>query len=323
MSFSIVIPSRWDRAVLTHIFWSLAQQTKQPDALFLVVPAHANTPSFQEYIRSVQSSFSCPVTLLTTSPEYSSSASFARNYGIQHVQTPYVYLLDDDNICDPSFLEQSLQEYETYVWKYQTPVLYAPTVYYRTKERIQSRWIKAFHYLLWWPEPVYTRWWKPTLISFFRFLFPVPSFFQQFPDYTRAIAIGGNSLYSQTRIFQDYLFDEAMPFVYEDIDFSFRVTQGHIPLLISHSVGIYHQERDKTLVEQSFLGSAAVAYEKAKNRILFVRKNGTWYQKVLFFVFWFPVTSVRMSFFILLHTGPDRWKILHSYFMWICAGINK
>ncbi len=42
------------------------------------------------------------------------NASIARNTGIEHVTTPYVYLIDDDNTFSETFFSQSLAEYEYY-----------------------------------------------------------------------------------------------------------------------------------------------------------------------------------------------------------------
>jgi hypothetical protein len=64
-----------------------------------------------------------------------------------------------------------------------------------------------------------------------------------------------------------------MSFVYEDIDCLYRMTKNNIPLIVSKKVQILHMERDKTKLEKSFLATPQSSYQKAKNRILFVKKN--------------------------------------------------
>jgi len=66
-----------------------------------------------------------------------------------------------------------------------------------------------------------------------------------------------------------------MSFVYEDIDCLYRMTNSGVPLIVSKKVTINHMERDKTTLEKSFLATPESAYQKSKNRIVFVKKNAS------------------------------------------------
>ena len=67
--------------------------------------------------------------------------------------------------------------------------------------------------------------------------------------------IGGNSLFMSTILAKQNLFDENIPFVYEDLDMVYSVTSKGIPLIVSKTNKISHMERDKTKLELSFLAT--------------------------------------------------------------------
>ena len=77
----------------------------------------------------------------------------------------------------------------------------------------------------------------------------------------------GNSLLAPARMFKKILFDEKIDFVYEDLDFTYRITKANIPLIVLRDLKIYHMERDKTLLEMARVGHTLQAYKKAKHRI--------------------------------------------------------
>ena len=85
----------------------------------------------------------------------------------------------------------------------------------------------------------------------------------------------GNSLLAPARIFKKIQFDEKIDFVYEDLDFTYRIHKAHIPLIVLRDLKIYHMERDKTKLEQAWVGNPMQAYKKSKHRMLFVRKFAT------------------------------------------------
>lgn len=242
------------------------------------------------------------------------NASIARNTGIEHVTTPYVYLIDDDNTFCETFFSQSLAEYQYYAWTYQQNIIYSPTIMYRDTWRIQSLWIKTFHFLVWRPEPVLSHGWKKKIVEKLRFLFPLPKSYLDAEHYVQPMLIWWNSLLAPTKLLLEYAFDISMAFVYEDLDMIYSITNNNIPLIVSKYTKISHMERDKTNLESSFLATPAGAYQKAKNRLLFVRKHGTLLQRIAFFCVWFPLTTLMTSVRILLVWSAQRYAILRSYY---------
>ncbi|HBB04856.1 TPA: hypothetical protein DCZ39_08485 [Patescibacteria group bacterium] len=73
-------------------------------------------------------------------------------------------------------------------------------------------------------------------------------------------------------IFKTNLFDEQLDFVYEDLDFSYRIHRAGYPIIVLRDLKIYHMERDKTKLEEARVGNVYSAYRKAKHRMLFVQK---------------------------------------------------
>jgi len=94
----------------------------------------------------------------------------------------------------------------------------------------------------------------------------------------------GNALLAPARIFKKILFDEKIDFVYEDLDFSYRIHKAHIPLIVLRDLKIFHMERDKTMLEKARVGHTLQAYKKAKHRIVFVKKHANLIQKIEFYL---------------------------------------
>ena len=60
------------------------------------------------------------------------------------------------------------------------------------------------------------------------------------------------------------------------------VYRDGIPVLIAHSIIVNHHMRSKTPLEDSYIATPVHAYQKAKNRVAFVRILGTGFQKLVY-----------------------------------------
>jgi GT2 family glycosyltransferase len=94
----------------------------------------------------------------------------------------------------------------------------------------------------------------------------------------------GNSLFAPARIFKKIKFDEKIDFVYEDLDFSYRIYKAQYPIIVLRDFKIYHMERDKSILEHARVGHPLQAYKKAKHRIVFVKKYANLIQKIQFYL---------------------------------------
>lgn len=69
--------------------------------------------------------------------------------------------------------------------------------------------------------------------------------------------------------------DERFDFVYEDLAYTQYLHGINYPIIVTKHIKIYHMERDKTKLEQAWVGNPTQAYKKSKHRMLFVRKFAT------------------------------------------------
>ncbi|MEI7478276.1 MAG: glycosyltransferase family A protein [bacterium] len=102
MKFDVIIPTRGSIPQLKSILSCIGNQTLQPKTIILVVNGISDT---EEEWKKHFATFMPPelqlgveVVFIPHTSSYANNASCARNIGIQNATSPYVYLLDDDNI---------------------------------------------------------------------------------------------------------------------------------------------------------------------------------------------------------------------------------
>jgi hypothetical protein len=72
-------------------------------------------------------------------------------------------------------------------------------------------------------------------------------------------------------------------------------------------------ERDKTALEEAWVGNEYAAYRKAKHRIYFVKKYGSLADKIKFYSFGFLGQPMRLILKVLLYgKGKPRGKIISA-----------
>lgn len=144
---------------------------------------------------------------------------------------------------------------------------------------------------------------------------------QEDTDFCYPQMIGGNSLFGKTEYFQQLRFDERLPFIFEDIDFTHRRERTIGPIVVSKKNIIHHMERDKTKLEHSFVANPYGAYQKSKNRILFVQNNGNARQKIQFYVIGLRFNTIRFSVFILIF-GIQKFQTLKAFWHGVRDGLR-
>lgn len=321
MQFDVVIPTRGNTHNLKNILTCISLQSLQPQRIIFVVNWYEWTVLQLQW--DVSKDLSPDLYkrvrwhIVPITHEHTWNASYARNIWRSMAQSEYIYFLDDDNQFSSDFFARTVAEFLSQKQEFKTDIVYSPTIIRRNSQTIQSQWIKAYHFLVWRPEPVLFSWWKQKIVTKLRFLFPMSSLYKNHWDYIRVVTIWGNSLFSSKRIFEKYQFDEKMSFVYEDLDCLYRITKAGIPLIVSKKTWIHHMEVDKNRLQQSFLATPKSAFQKSKNRIVFIKKNATTFQKIVFYCLWLPITSLMTVFFILVRGWSNRFAILQSYIAWI------
>ena len=82
-------------------------------------------------------------------------------------------------------------------------------------------------------------------------------------------------------------------------------------MIVLNKVEIQHMESTKNHLQTLFLGDPATAYERARNRIWFVKKNASIFQKIQYFSIGLRIQTVWFLWKILVHGGKERvvlWK---------------
>lgn len=228
-------------------------------------------------------------------------ASYVRNFGINKAKTEFINLMDDDEFFHPEYLQQSLDLREKLKNQIQKDFVLTPTLMYRQTWQIQNQWFKKFNFLI--SRPIMQNLWNKER------------------DYIQMYS--WNSLLAPAYIFKQIQFDEKIDFVYEDLEFSYRIHKSWFPIVVSNQLKIYHMERDKTILEQARIWNPIQAYKKSKHRIIFVRKNWIFRDKIKFYLFWFWAQPLRLIFKILIYAKwIQKFNIISKLLKWTIDWIS-
>ena len=86
---------------------------------------------------------------------------------------------------------------------------------------------------------------------------------------------------------------------------------------------VRHYERDKTLLEHSWIGVEQQAHQKARNWFLFVKKHGKFRDRVAFYCVGLPGCLVWLSVKAMVYGGKGRWKIIRGLFRGCVEGVRR
>lgn len=288
MKLSVVIPTRWDQNMKNIIACLERQSFNDFEIIFVVDKKLTQKTDFYDQwnIRYL--------TNFTHTILYN-NASFLRNLGIKEAKGQYIQLMDDDEQFDDDYLERSLALRDDYHKKLHKDFVLTPTLMYRKTWQIQNQWFSHFNYLL--SRPI------PQILG------------DKIWDYIQMYS--WNSLLAPAHIFKEILFDETLDFVYEDLDFSYRIHHAGYPIIVLRDLKIYHMERDKNKLEQARVGNEYAAYRKAKHRMLFVQKYGTFSDKIKFYLLGFRGQPLRLMIKIFMYAQwKQRRRLLHAIWTW-------
>ena len=313
---TIVFPTRPNIKNIQGLLWSLDQQTFQNFQIIWIIDSPLTQTEFDElknqalvwlknipdrihFVSNVNSDFI---------PQ--NWVSYVRNYGIKLADTEFINLFDDDEILNPNYLEKSFEIYNVILsemqWNEESKKKDSSL---RSGWQIQTKWEFVLV-----PKLMFRQTWKiqNEWFDYYNFRTSRPHQFH-FADDQKIAQIqmySWNSLFWPTKIFQEILFDERFDFVYEDLEFTYRIHKAWYPIFISSELEIYHMERDKTLLEDAWIGSEFQCHRKARHRMRFVRKNATWWQKFQFYLLGFRAQPLWLISKIIRLAPQKDWKIL-------------
>lgn len=298
MKLSIVIPTRWDQNMHNIIECFQRQTFKDFEVIFVVdkkLDVWSKMPDGRNirYITNLNSSFRSQRD--EKEPKIWWNASILRNYGINAAQGDFILLMDDDEWFENDYLAQNIYLWDKYRSIIKKDFVLTPTLMYRKTWQIQNQWFSHFNYRL--SRPISQILWEKEW------------------DYIQMYS--WNSLFAPAYIFKEILFDEILDFVYEDLDFSYRIHRAGYPLIVLRDLKIYHMERDKTKLEEARVGNEHAAYRKAKHRMLFVGKYGKLTDKLKFYSLGFWWQPLRLIVKILRFAPwKQKWNLVKAIWKW-------
>ncbi len=322
---TIVIPTRPNIENIKWIFKSLDMQSFQDFKVILLIDSKLTETEFKKlkkeslmWLKKIESSKSLSnsqqdnflskswritfISNINTDFIPQSWVSYVRNYGIKLADTKFINLFDDDEVFEKNYLQKSFDLRNQKREELQKDFVLVPTLMFRKTWQIQSQWFDYYNF--WLSRPHALRLNKKQKNKSSQNFWQIQMF-------------SGNSLFGPTKIFQEILFDETFDFVYEDLEFTYRLHKSWCPIFVTSDLALYHMERDKNTLEHARVWSAFAAYRKAKHRVLFVRKNWTTSDKIKFYLFWFLGQPVWLMFKILFFAKKrDILPLISSLIKW-------
>ena len=334
---TVVFPTRPNIQNIKWLLWSLDKQTFQDFKVIVLIDSKLTQKEFDdlkkqalEWLKNITDKINF-ISNINSDFIPQKWVSYVRNYWIKLADTEFLNLFDDDEILRPDYLEKSFKIYDVILsemkWNAPTSPPASRESSLRGRESSQSgkkykkkdsslrsewqKWSKWEFVLV--PKLMFRQTWQiqNEWFDYYNFWISRPhSFHFKDEKFAQIQMFSGNSLFGPTKIFQEILFDEKFDFVYEDLEFTYRIHKAWYPIFISSELEIYHMERDKTPLEHARVWSEFAAYRKARHRMRFVRKNATKRQKMQFYSFGFLAQPLRLILKILRFAPMKDWKIL-------------
>jgi len=298
MKLSVIIPTRGDQNMRNSIEYLGNQTFKDFEVIFVVDKHLKDVEEFTshgniQYITNLNSSFRSQRD--DKEPMIGWNASSLRNYWIKAAQGEFILLMDDDERFEDDYLAKYMSLWDKYRAIIKKDFVLTPTLMYRKTWQIQNQGFSHFNYRL--SRPISQILWEKER------------------DYIQMYS--WNSLLAPAYIFQEILFDETLDFVYEDLDFSYRIHRAGHPIIVLRDLKIYHMERDKNKLEEARVGNQHAAYRKAKHRMLFVKKYGKLTDKIKFYLLGFWWQPLRLILKILRFAPwKQKWHLVKAIWKW-------
>lgn len=324
MQYDIIIPSRPNIHNLQTLLASISIQIQFPENIYIIIDKFCDKSDF-ENIRNILTYPQLNIHIITnynTDFEPQKWVSYVRNYGIKSAQSPYIMLLDDDTELTPWFVSQIIDRYVYISNEQKHPFIIFPSIRYHNTTHIQTTWYNMMHYRMMRPEPALSQNDLKTKIRkvlFWRIdRYNIKSKHNT-KLYNHIVMCPSICIFWPTQNFVQNLYDERMKFVYEDLDMTMRLSNHWIYIYNTPDIYIHHRESSRNRLQSSFL-TPEMAYNKSRNRILFVNNNANRWEKVLFFTIWLPWQTLWFIIFVLIFWQQKSytiWQIFKWIYDWI------
>lgn len=292
MRFDLLIPTGGNLERIGQLLHGVAVQTVVPEHIVVVLDKPREQEEIEHFLYSLHKILWDKAGRLLLVHHRMSDfepeqwIGYVRKYLLSQAISSFVYMIDDDNLFEEDFFECTLRVYQQIVGEVGKECILSPTILRRKTGKIQSQWIEGFASYLF---PKYR----------FAHLGERPWGIVQM--------IGGNSLFGARTAFQKYRFDERFWWSYEDVDYTWGLTQQGVPIVVSGELGICHMEKERSPLGTMQMETPLTAYARARNRVGFVKKHATRGQRLQYVCCGLRVQTV--SFFIAAKRrwGAQRW----------------
>ncbi|NOZ44928.1 MAG: hypothetical protein GXP45_07460 [bacterium] len=314
--YSVIIPSNRSMQQILPTLFALSIQTILADKIYIIIDRKISKEDMEKYknlLFQELGDFSKKILLISsidTSFQVGLGVSYVRNYGFSLVDSPLVLSVDDDNILDVDFLERLINTRKTIKKSTNRSAVLIPTE--QRKGITRSRGYRGFSYFIGIQKAfrmnIFSQ--KKAQVFAGETVFPIKF-------------ASSNCIFGPTQIFQQIPLDEHMAFVYEDMDWTQRITQAGYPMYVLKDLFVDHQMREKTPLEMTYLSSPSQAYQKARNRIIMVKNTASWDDKLIYFLFGLWSHTLFLCQKILRFASrKERKELCHSVWKGTRDGIR-
>lgn len=301
--FDLLIPTQWVWEGISWLVKTVAHQSVFPHRIVFLVWKEYPAVYLQEFAYQITKTLAhleSEIVILHagySDHEPGKGAGYDRWFLVQQATSQYSCMIDEDNELPPDFFHDLIAWYTVVTTSLGHEAIVSPTIMWRHSGQIQSQGI-----------------------TWFSFLFPKYTFGHcGDKPWQEVLMLWANSLFGRTELFQRIQFDPRMEGSYEDVDFTYRVMLSGASVVVLRDLEIYHMEREKTPLEQLFLGNPHSAFLRSRNRIRFVRKNATVWQKIQYFCCGLWVQTTWWIRYILRSDHPQKWSLIWA--VWRGIGV--
>jgi len=297
MKYSIVIPTNRNFENTIWLFESIFCQTILPIEIIVVLDSlDIDLDQYTSKLTKLSESlWSQNTNIKISSPQNDknfvwSGASYVRNYGISKVSSDFLISVDDDNTFGSDFCEKILLQAKYLTLKWEKKIVICPTEI--------CDWVVRCIWYVWFDHSIC----RPQKSKFDEEFFKKNNWLGQINF------CSSNCFFMTKNIFEEFKFDESMSFLYEDFLFFRQISQKY-NIWISN-VQIFHNMRKKTKLEDLYISTPYLAYQKSRNRIILVKKTSNKIEKFLFFALWLWLHTIYLIRNILYHIEDKSKKTI-------------
>lgn len=323
-SIGIVFATRPNIKNLQWILMSLDKQTYQNFKVYILIDQKLIKKEFEDlqkvclmWLENISEKIKFISNISNPDFRWENNVSYIRNYGLKITKENFVQIFDDDEKFDEHYLKSMLDLRLSEFNKREKDFVLVPTVLFRDTKQVQTYGFSHYNYRLSRPEPQYFGDKKPSFLSkiinnlFKGVKYQNPSLQETWFKEIQMCSM--NSVFWPKTIFDKIKMDPKFDFIYEDLDFSYRIFKSWYKILVTNKISIQHMERDKTLLEHAWVGNKYAAYRKAKHKMLFIKKHANFLHTIQFYVLGFWAQPLRLFLKIVIYWWKNRWALIAAH----------